>query len=117
MDLLRVIIIGPEGTPYEHAPFVFDMHLPPEYPFESPTMSFHSWTYGQGPVSPNLYENGFICLSILGTWPGRNPAEDWSPGSSTLLQVLVSIMGLVLVNNPFYSKLPVRPVFLFDLCA
>lgn len=115
MDLLRVMIIGPEGTPYEHAPFVFDMHLPSRYPYESPTMSFHSWTYGQGPVSPNLYEDGLICLSILGTWPSRNPTENWTPGRSTLLQVLVSIMGLVLVNNPFYSRLPLYLMCLFDL--
>lgn len=115
MDLLRVMIIGPEGTPYEHAPFVFDMHLPSRYPYESPTMSFHSWTYGQGPVSPNLYEDGLICLSILGTWPSRNPTENWSPGRSTLLQVLVSIMGLVLVNNPFYSRLLLYLMFLFDI--
>lgn len=111
MDLLRVMIIGPKGTPYEHAPFVFDIHLPSRYPYEFPTMYFHSWTSGQGPVNPNLYEDGLICLSILGTWPSRNPAENWSPGRSTLLQVLVSIMGLVLVNNPFFSKLLVCLLF------
>ncbi|KAL4931154.1 ubiquitin-conjugating enzyme E2 [Aspergillus undulatus] len=104
MDLLRVLIIGPENTPYEHAPFVFDFQLPSDFPNEPPLAFFHSWTVGRGAVNPNLYEDGKICLSILGTWPTQNPHENWSPGKSTVLQVLVSILGLVLVKNPFYNE-------------
>lgn len=33
------------------------------------------------------YNNGKVCLSLLGTWAGPS----WQPGQSTLLQVLVSI--------------------------
>lgn len=48
----------------------------------------------------NLYEEGKVCLSILGTWAGdRN--ESWSPARSSLLQALVSIQGLVLVKEPY----------------
>ncbi|KAL4781835.1 hypothetical protein BJX76DRAFT_311793 [Aspergillus varians] len=104
MDLLRVMIIGPEGTPYEHAPFVIDVHFASDFPDQPPTTFFHSWTAGEGPINPNLYEDGNICLSILGTWPTQNPDENWTPGKSTILQVLVSIMGLVLVKNPFYNE-------------
>ncbi|KAI9371857.1 hypothetical protein BJX61DRAFT_484499 [Aspergillus egyptiacus] len=104
MDLLRVLLIGPEDTPYEHAPFVIDMHFSSDFPNRPPLAFFHSWTTGQGPVNPNLYEDGKICLSILGTWPTRNPNEAWSPGKSTVLQILVSIMGLVLVKTPFYNE-------------
>lgn len=47
----------------------------------------------------NLYEEGKVCLSILGTWAGdRN--ETWSAARSSLLQALVSIQGLVLVKEP-----------------
>lgn len=98
LDLFRVLIIGPEGTPYEYAPFVFDFFFPRKYPDVPPLAYFHSWTKGYGSVNPNLYEEGLVCLSILGTW-----GSDWSAGKSTVLQILVSIMGLVLVREPFYS--------------
>ncbi|KKK18806.1 hypothetical protein P175DRAFT_0500340 [Aspergillus ochraceoroseus IBT 24754] len=104
MDLLRVMIIGPEGTPYEHAPYLIDFHLNEDFPNSPPSTFFHSWTNGQGAVNPNLYEDGKICLSILGTWPTENPDETWSPLKSTVLQILVSIMGLVLVKAPFYNE-------------
>ncbi|KAF9893124.1 hypothetical protein FE257_012535 [Aspergillus nanangensis] len=104
MDLARVLILGPQGTPYEHAPFVIDFYFPADFPTHPPRASFHSWTNGQGPVNPNLYENGRICLSILGTWHTKNPAESWSAAHSTVLQILVSIMGLVLVKEPFYNE-------------
>ncbi|PWY80350.1 hypothetical protein BO94DRAFT_157352 [Aspergillus sclerotioniger CBS 115572] len=104
MDLLRVLIIGPEGTPYEYVPIVIDMHFSNDFPNQPPAAFFHSWTNGQGRINPNLYEDGKICLSILGTWPTRNPEENWSPTKSTVLQILVSIMGLVLVKDPFYNE-------------
>ncbi|KAH1635577.1 hypothetical protein KXX59_003952 [Aspergillus fumigatus] len=104
IDILRVLIIGPQGTPYEYAPFVIDFQFPEDYPNKPPASFFHSWTNGQGKVNPNLYEDGRICLSILGTWPTKSPEESWSPVKSTALQILVSIMGLVLVKNPFYNE-------------
>lgn len=104
LDLLRVLMIGPEDTPYEYAPFIIDFHLSSEYPQYAPEAFFHSWTNGQGPVNPNLYEDGKICLSLLGTWHADERNESWSPGKSTLLQVLVSIMGLVLVKDPYYNE-------------
>lgn len=106
LDLFRVLIIGPQGTPYEYAPFVIDFHFPDTYPSAPPESYFHSWTNGLGVINPNLYENGTICLSILGTWPGKDADEGWSSIKSTVLQVLVSIMGLVLVKTPFYSMTP-----------
>ncbi|CAD6885180.1 unnamed protein product, partial [Tilletia caries] len=60
-DLLRVLIIGSENTPYEDAPFVIDFCLKPTYPHEPPLAHFHSWTNGNGRVSPNLYEEGKVC--------------------------------------------------------
>ena len=105
LDLLRCLIIGPSDTPYEHAPFVIDLHLGPQFPKEPPTAHFHSWTGGLGRINPNLYEEGKICLSLLGTWPGQNEGENWTEKAS-ILQVLVSLMGLVLVKQPFYSKWP-----------
>lgn len=104
LDLLRILIIGPQDTPYEYAPFIIDIHLPFTYPITPPEAYFHSWTGGNGPVNPNLYEDGKICLSLLGTWHSEDKGEGWSNGKSTLLQVLVSILGLVLVKEPYYNE-------------
>ena len=104
LDLLRILIVGPKDTPYEHAPFVIDMQFGQSYPSAPPSTFFHSWTDGKGRVNPNLYEDGKICLSLLGTWPSDERNEGWSSKSSTVLQIVVSILGLVLVREPYFSK-------------
>lgn len=103
LDLLRCLIIGPLDTPYEHAPFLIDLHLGPNFPREPPTAHFHSWTSGLGRINPNLYEEGKICLSLLGTWPGKSETEGWTE-KATILQLLVSLQGLVFVKAPFYNE-------------
>ncbi|KAI4523174.1 hypothetical protein K525DRAFT_222350 [Schizophyllum commune Loenen D] len=102
-DLLRSLIIGPDNTPYADCPFVVDWVLDAEFPQKPPRAHFHSWTRSNGRVNPNLYEEGKICLSILGTWQG-DKSESWTPRSSSLLQVLVSIQGLVLVKEPWFCE-------------
>ena len=109
LDLLRILIIGPEGTPYALAPFTIDFYLPPGFPVAPPEAYFHSWTLpsglgGVGRVNPNLYEDGKICLSLLGTWESGGKSEGWSAGRSTLLQVIVSLLGLVLVKQPYFNE-------------
>ncbi|KAI0815073.1 hypothetical protein BC629DRAFT_1469034 [Irpex lacteus] len=102
-DLLRCLIIGPENTPYEDAPFVIDWMLDSNFPHSPPIAHFLSWTNGNGRVNPNLYEEGKVCLSILGTWAG-DKNETWSASRSSLLQALVSIQGLVLVKEPWFCE-------------
>ena len=46
---------------------------------------------------------GKVCLSLLGTWPGR-PEEGWNASTSTYLQVLVSIQSLILVSEPYFNE-------------
>lgn len=103
LDLLRCLIIGPLDTPYEDAPFLIDLHLGPLFPRAPPTAHFHSWTSGLGRINPNLYEEGKICLSLLGTWPGKSETEGWTE-KATILQLLVSLQGLVFVKAPFYNE-------------
>lgn len=38
MDLLRAVIVGAYGTPYQDGLFFFDFHLPPEYPDVPPVI-------------------------------------------------------------------------------
>ena len=40
MDLLRAVIIGAAGTPYQDGLFFFDIHLPTEYPHSPPVSLF-----------------------------------------------------------------------------
>jgi ubiquitin-conjugating enzyme E2 O len=102
-DLLRCMIIGSENTPYQDAPFVIDWMLNSDFPQTPPVAHFHSWTNGNGRVNPNLYEEGKVCLSILGTWSG-DKNEIWSAARSSLLQAFVSIQGLVLVKEPWFCE-------------
>jgi hypothetical protein len=90
---------GPEGTPYANGCFLFDIGMN-DYPKKAPSVKF--LTTGQGRVrfNPNLYNCGKVCLSLLGTWSGPG----WQANQSTLLQVLVSIQGLILVPDPFYNE-------------
>ena len=54
-------------------------------------------------LNPNLYESGKICLSLLNTWTGAG-SEVWSPGTSTILQVLLSLQALVLNEKPYFNE-------------
>lgn len=99
-DLFRAMVVGPEGTPYANVPFFFDLALPAEYPREAPLAHFHAHHVGNERLNPNLYVDGKVCLSLLGTWAGPS----WDPQRSTLLQVLVSLQGLVLVEEPYFNE-------------
>jgi ubiquitin-protein ligase len=92
-------IPGPEDTPYANGCFFFDIFLD-DYPKSPPKVCFLTTGNGKVRFNPNLYKCGKVCLSLLGTWSGPS----WVPNQSTLLQVLVSIQGLILVPEPFYNE-------------
>ena len=100
MDLMRAVIVGSPGTPYHYGLFAFDIFLPERYPEVPPEVYY--WSHGYR-INPNLYESGRVCLSLLGTWGGRG-IEVWDPAQSSILQVLVSIQGLVLNKEPYYNE-------------
>jgi ubiquitin-conjugating enzyme E2 O len=98
-DLLRVLLIGPQDTPYADVPFVFDVSLPELYPQTPPRVLAHP-IWGDERINPNLHADGKVCLSLLGTWEGPG----WQPRVSTLLQVLISIQALILVKQPYFNE-------------
>ncbi|XP_059662640.1 probable ubiquitin-conjugating enzyme E2 26 isoform X2 [Cornus florida] len=100
MDLLRAVIVGADGTPYHDGLFFFDVFFPSNYPNVPPHVYYHS---GGLRINPNLYNCGKVCLSLLNTWSG-NQNEKWIPGVSTMLQVLVSIQGLILNAKPYFNE-------------
>ncbi|RWS10292.1 Ubiquitin-conjugating enzyme E2 O-like protein, partial [Dinothrombium tinctorium] len=100
MDLFSVMIKGPKSTPYEDGIFLFDIQLPANYPNVPPVAHYLSFCSDR--LNPNLYENGKVCVSLLGTWSGRG-TEVWT-STSNLLQLIVSIQGLILVSEPYYNE-------------
>jgi len=97
-DLMKILVVGPKGTPYENGLWEFDLLCRNNFPNEAPVMSFRTTGGGVAHVNPNLYQDGKVCLSLLGTWSG----EPWKPGVSTLLQVLVSIQAMTFCDEPHW---------------
>ena len=87
------MIRGPAGTPYADALLFFSIEFPTDYPFSPPKVLILT-SDGITRFHPNLYVQGKVCLSILGTYSG----PQWS-GALSFNSVLLSILGL-LDNNP-----------------
>ena len=102
IDVQKALITGPEGTPYAGGCFLFHMLLR-DFPEKSPDIQLMTTGKGTHRFNPNLYTSGKVCLSMLGTWPGR-PEERWHADTSTVMQLFVSIQALILVPQPFYNE-------------
>jgi len=100
LDVMKILIIGPKGTPYDGGIFEFDLLCPADYPQRPPNVQFRTTGGGRYGLNPNLYSNGKVCLSLLGTWKG----EPWNPKQSTILQVLVSIQAMIFCEHPFCNE-------------
>lgn len=98
MDLLKALISGTEDTPYAHGLFEFHIRCPQEYPKKPPLVSIVTTGKGKVRFNPNLYDDGYVCLSVINTWDG-DPSERWNPAHSNILQVLLSIQVLVMDNR------------------
>jgi len=98
-------IFGPDQTPYDSGCFIFDIYFPPDYPTEPPKMNLMTTGNGSVRFNPNLYNNGKVCLSLLGTWRGgATGSENWTKNSS-LWQVLVSIQSAILGSEfPYFNE-------------
>ena len=96
------MIRGPPDTPYEGCLLLFSVKFPSDYPFSPPKVFFLT-SDGKTRFHPNLYVEGKVCLSILGTYPGPS----WS-GTQSLSSVLMSILALLdnnpLAHEPAYSS-------------
>ncbi|KAE9964581.1 hypothetical protein BLS_008218 [Venturia inaequalis] len=103
LDMMKVIIIGPHGSPYEGGLFEFDLWCPLPYPNTPPKMQFKTTGGGTAHFNPNLYTDGKVCLSLLGTWQGQ-PWIAAGPNKSTLLQLLISIQAMILCAEPWYNE-------------
>ncbi|KAL4075903.1 hypothetical protein J3A83DRAFT_4089853 [Scleroderma citrinum] len=100
VDIIKALIIGPEGTPYQDGCFLFDIFLGPTYNNTPPSVKYLTTNGGKYRFNPNLYADGKVCLSLLGTWSGPG----WVSGRSTLLQVLISIQSMILCDEPYLNE-------------
>lgn len=78
------------GTPYAYGAFLFDIFFPPSYPQDPPLVNLETTGNGTVRFNPNLYTDGKVCLSLLGTWHGEIGSK-WNPIKSNISQVLLSI--------------------------
>ncbi len=103
MNLFTFMISGPKDTPYENGLFIFHASFPASYPNVEPKVLIDTTGMGLVRFNPNLYANGKVCLSLLGTWSGEQ-GEKWNSKTSSFLQVLVSIQSLILVDQPYFNE-------------
>lgn len=102
-QFIRALVAAPlpGPTPYSGGVFAFDIYVPNEYPKTNPKVQLLTTGGGNVRFGPNLYADGKVCLSLLGTWEGPK----WNPKHSSLYQVLISIQGLLLgVEHPYYLE-------------
>jgi ubiquitin-conjugating enzyme E2 Z len=102
------LIFGPGETIYHNLPVLLEIEFPQDYPFSNPKVKFLT-SDGRTRFHPNLYVEGKVCLSILGTWQGPS----WT-SVMTLRTVLLSIMGLLdeepLLHEPGYASYKGKPI-------
>ena len=103
IDICKVLITGPDNTPYDSGCFQFDMYLNADYPKGSPKINLMTTGHGSVRFNPNLYNCGKVCLSLLGTWPGA-ANEEWNEETSTILQLMISIQSLIFVPEPYFNE-------------
>eukprot|EP01064_Diplonema_japonicum_P039492 TRINITY_DN9915_c0_g1_i1.p1 TRINITY_DN9915_c0_g1~~TRINITY_DN9915_c0_g1_i1.p1 ORF type:complete len:1406 (+),score=441.88 TRINITY_DN9915_c0_g1_i1:55-4218(+) len=103
-NYIRMVITGPENTPYSYGMFVFDVFLPQSYPENPPMVSLRTTGGGTVRFNPNLYENGKVCLSLLNTWHGDGAETKWQPKVSSISQVAISIQSMIFVPDPYFNE-------------
>ena len=67
MDLMKALISGSEDTPYTHGLYEFHIACPLEYPKKPPLVSIVTTGNGKVRFNPNLYDDGYVCLSVINT--------------------------------------------------
>ena len=129
MDVWRALLSGPVDTPYALGLFAFDLFCPPEYPSIAPLVHLATTAGGTVKFNPNLYADGKVCLSLLGTFTltfifthshshshsqvclsllgtfnAGDASEKWDSMRSSLFQVLVSIQSQILTEEPIVNE-------------
>lgn len=100
---MKCLIMGAEGTPYAHGAFIYDIYFSDQYPEVPPKVQLVTTGGGTIRFNPNLYADGKVCLSLLGTWRGES-TENWNAKLSTVLQVVLSIQAIIMSNEVYFNE-------------
>jgi ubiquitin-protein ligase len=109
LSLFKFLIIPNEDTPYKYGCFVFEVFLSSNFPNEPPKVIHITSKKNDFRFNPNLYADGKVCLSLLGTWSGQSESEKWMAPSethsgSTFLQLVLSIYSMIFTEYPWYNE-------------
>ncbi|PON89955.1 Ubiquitin-fold modifier-conjugating enzyme [Trema orientale] len=103
MDLLRAVIVGAYGTPYQDGLFFFDFHLPPEYPDVPPDfeelVKEHFRRRGHYILKAcDVYMNGYLIGSLTkdASLSDKSEANSTSVGFKLMLAKIVPKLFLAL---------------------
>jgi baculoviral IAP repeat-containing protein 6 len=69
IDSCRILIAGPEGTPYENGLFEFDLWCTAEFPYKPPRMFF------RGAQGAEVWFNPYLHMDGVGK-PAAIPGSD-----------------------------------------
>ena len=97
MREVKALILGPHSTPYEFGFFEFSVRFRDDYPTRPPKVDARTTNGGRCRFNPNIYAQGKVCLSTLGTWRGEHSGEEWS-AAQCLESILISIQSLMSAN-------------------
>lgn len=64
-DILKAMIVAPEGTPYENGCFEFDILLPLDYPNVPPKVHLATTNFSAVRFNPNLYNVSGWCFDVF----------------------------------------------------
>ncbi|KAH6920463.1 hypothetical protein HPB50_028550 [Hyalomma asiaticum] len=93
---IHVLVLGPVGTPYDGGFFHFVLKCPADYPSRPPLVRLMTTDSGRVRFNLSVYENGKVCLPLLGTDTGiPSWTRDHSIGS-----VVTAIRSLLANENP-----------------
>lgn len=89
----KVIISGPEGTPYAGGNFYLKINFPSDYRFRPPAVTFINKIY-----HPNVNVNGRFLIKKL---------EDWSPDTTarSLICAITSVLKTPELENALFPKI------------
>lgn len=98
-----IAIAGPKDSAYHDGVYFFQLDITEDYPNQEPKCKFLNWQNSNKRMHPNLYVDGKVCLSILGTWKGPS----WT-SVMTLSTVILALQSILddnpLKNEPGYNK-------------
>eukprot|EP01091_Cochliopodium_minus_P021003 TRINITY_DN940_c0_g1_i2.p1 TRINITY_DN940_c0_g1~~TRINITY_DN940_c0_g1_i2.p1 ORF type:complete len:1041 (+),score=370.45 TRINITY_DN940_c0_g1_i2:396-3125(+) len=99
LDIFRVLVFGPENTPFAFTPFIFDVQVPSQYPKVPPNIFYNSLVSEK--LHPNIFVNGKVCSSLIGT---HEEGKLWDGNKSNLLEVMVELNDILTDSEPYYSE-------------